>query len=337
MELRRSQAKCYLKTMSIHQYVTGAEIRELTTPRPLRLALDVALIWAFILGSLWFHAHFMTWWSFFIAFATIATRQHALNNFVHEASHFNLTRNRKLNDWVSDAFCATPHLINTENYRRAHLPHHTHLGSFEKDQEIKYRFLLKGWGLPKYLLLCLSGFLSWKMSASKYLFQASAQKSERGAFVRYLGLVAFNNLLLLGYCWWLDAPLSYFYLWVLPLFTLTQLLALLRVVAEHQPQSYAERPSESFDTDLVPAITRTIPSGALQKFALAPLNFCYHHEHHELPMIPYPNLPRLYALLMQRGYYEAHPEFQGASYFSVLRQLVGARPATSEMKAAYES
>ncbi len=52
------------------------------------------------------------------------------------------------------------------------------------------------------------------------------------------------------------------------------------------------------------------------------MNFCYHHEHHLAPGIPFCNLPRLHCLLRARGFYAPQDDRIGDTYLGTLYRLV---------------
>ena len=301
-------------------YVTADELKSLYVLCPWRIASDLALDWLWILAAI------AAWgWSrhplaLGCAFVIVASRQHALNNWVHEAAHYSLTRNKALNDWLSDAFAATPHFISTADYRAKHIPHHSYLGDPHKDTELKSRFLITGSHLWKRVLITLLGGVAWQ-TLHTYTDRMPID-APRGARARYGVLMVTSNSLLALWAWHWGAPLSWFYLWALPLVTLTPLLATLRVIAEHQSVEYAAAGHEQFDQPLAPAITRTIETSRLTAFLLAPVNFNFHFVHHAWPAIPYTSLPALSQLLSAGGYYQRNPQFYGRSYAAVLAQLM---------------
>lgn len=307
-------------------YVTEEEVRALYAPRPARVALDLACDWLLILGSI------AAWGAtkhplvLVLAFLVIGARQHALNNWVHEASHFSLTRNRKRNDLVSDIFAATPHLITTAGYRAKHMLHHSHLGHPEKDDEFKSRYLLSGSHFFSRVGMTLLGTAAVATLKTYTGLKPTPAPQQDSQLVRFLALAGISNALILGWCWLWGVPFAWLYLWVLPLITVTSLLATLRVVAEHQSEEYALAGQEQFDEQLSPAITRTIDTDFLTSFFLAPVKFNYHYEHHVWPAVPYTSLPALSELLRERGFYKANPDLYGSSYYAVLSRLIWPKP-----------
>lgn len=303
------------------RYITNEELRGFYLISPWRIAIDTTITWATVFGAIWLWAVTANAASYALAFFLIATRQHALNTFVHEAAHFNISRKKWWNDFLSDVLYATPHLINTDSYRGKHLEHHKHLGDHNRDQEFKARYVIRGTRFLRYSVTTLSG---WGLlhAVRSYVPSLSDRRAPRR---RYVLLVALTNGLLFAYCWAVRAPWAFLTLWLLPLFTLTLYISMLRVISEHQSESYATEGKEIFDADIKPAYTRTIAAGPAERYVFSPLNFCYHNEHHWFPAVPYTQLPRLHRLLLDRGYYSANPGLRGDSYVAVIKSLVLAK------------
>ncbi|MGI9499279.1 MAG: fatty acid desaturase family protein [Geminicoccaceae bacterium] len=317
-------------------YIRAAELKPFYRPCPWCVAWRLAADWLMILGSIAAFGTVPHPLVFVIAFGIIAARQHALNNWVHEASHFSIARNKFRNDLISDLFAATPHFIATADYRAKHKLHHTDLGHPENDTEIKSRFIIRGWKAWRrglFSLLGVSAFLTMRTYGDKMPTSARGQRNGR---MRFLVLVATTNAALFAWCWAWGVPFAWIYLWVLPLVTLTSLLATVRVIAEHQSLDYARDGREQFDEALDPAITRTIDAGPLAAFFLAPVRFNYHLEHHTWPGVPFTSLPALSRLLRERGFYEANPQFYGSGYAEVLWKLIKPQSALELREVAAE-
>lgn len=301
----------------VRDYITPVELQAFYQRNAWRYVRDGIAIWVVILAALAAAIRLDHLLVTVIAFAVIAGRQLALNNMVHEASHYLLTRNKKWNDLISDIFFAAPHLISTEGYRGKHLPHHSHLGHPPDDDEFKYRYLFRG---KRFVWRSLFAVLGGPSLVTAAAYGKGVPRT--GSAARSLMLIALTNGALLLYCWALGSVWAYFYLWLLPLLTLAGYLGTLRVVAEHQPVSYSYLPAEDFDSPLEPPLTRSIPAGPIERFFIAPLNFCYHFEHHAFPAVPYASLPGLHRLLRERGFFTEYPESIGPSYSTVLLSLI---------------
>jgi fatty acid desaturase len=303
------------------------EVRALYATDPGAVVQTTAGTWALILSSLTVWATYPTWAVFAVAFLVIATRQHALNNLVHEAAHYSISRNKVLNGWISDVLYATPHLINTEGYRKKHLMHHAALGDPILDTEVKPRYLITGWNFWKRFALAMVGYEAY-LAVRTYTDQpdAGTKQGLRGPI-----LIVLTNGALFLYCWALGTPFAYFYLWLLPLFTLTMFISTLRVIAEHQPEEYARLGIMNADAKM-PLFTRTITAGWMERFVFGPVNFCYHREHHLIPGVPFANLPKMHNVLRERGVYAADDPALAESYLGTLYNLVlpeRTRPGTA--------
>lgn len=71
-----------------------------------------------------------------LAIFAIGACQHRLTTLAHEASHYMLFRNRKLNELASDWLCMFPMWSTTHTYRLQHLAHHQHVNHPELDPDI---------------------------------------------------------------------------------------------------------------------------------------------------------------------------------------------------------
>jgi fatty acid desaturase len=303
---------------TVQDFLSKEELQRLYQIDRWAIVRATLFTWGLIGVSLWAWAVTRQPLVLIVGFVVIATRQHALHNLVHEASHYSISRDRALNDWISDIVFAAPHFISTEGYRRKHLLHHQHLGNPELDTEHRPWQQIRGLALLKHSILALSGY-----QALVAVWSYRDATASGGALpIRFAALVALTNGAIAAYCFWLGTPWAYVYLWVLPLFTLTIYLDMLRVIAEHQTVDYAAGEEDPAAT--IPAFTRSIASGALERFVFGPVNFCFHLEHHLAPGVPFARLPELNRLLSARGFFSDPDSRLGQSYLGVLSQL--ARP-----------
>jgi fatty acid desaturase len=68
--------------------------------------------------------------------ALMGAGQHRLTTLGHEASHYILFKNRKLNELVSDMLCMFPVLSTTHQYRLQHLAHHQFPNDPQRDPDV---------------------------------------------------------------------------------------------------------------------------------------------------------------------------------------------------------
>ena len=83
-----------------------------------------------------------------IAILVIGTRQHALAVLSHDATHFHVSRSKRLNDLLSNLLAAWPMAFSSSGYRRWHLQHHRTVGSDDDPELMMYRMFGKKWS-PK--------------------------------------------------------------------------------------------------------------------------------------------------------------------------------------------
>ena len=241
-----------------------------------------------------------------IAVLIIGSRQHALFIITHDAAHYLLFENRKLNDLVG-RLCAMPSGLSMCSYRVIHRMHHNNLyGELDPDTALHGGYPRGQWYLVKKLLKDLSGLTAWKTYAY-FLFAAPALNTATHKALRPLddtserlrsdarsdrNLVIGFHLLLFAFFAWSGYLLQYLVLWVLPLVTVVQAILRLRAIAEHGATTDFSSPLTAARTNLGPAWLR---------WALFPHNVGYHIEHHLYASVPMHNLPRLHAEMKKTG------------------------------------
>ena len=243
-----------------------------------------AIVIAGVFATVLVHQQLSTPLSFALAFILMGGWQHHLAVLHHEAVHYLLFRNRKLNEWVARYFLGYPVGL-TMGYRRIHLAHHRHLGD-EGDPDLPNYA-----GFPARLAKLLT-VAARNLSGVSVWSQAQLERSNDTPR-EIAGLVATQlavfSLFALAGSWQL-----YLTLWLLPLATWTKTLTHLRNLVEHVEVPTGPRQVSRW---------RTIYCGAIEGFFVAPLNFNYHAEHHLYPQVPFYNLARLHRRLIESPRY----------------------------------
>jgi fatty acid desaturase len=283
-------------------------LRELTQLNDVRSALAVLQTVSFALGAL--AAALLLWHPpvVLLAIVFIGTQQHAMFVLAHDAAHYRLLRNRRLNDAVG-RWLGTLTGISMCSYRVVHRLHHNDLYG-PNDPDIA----LHG-GYPRgkgYLLRKLAGDLAginaWK--TFHYFFGNPALNAATGTALRPLddtapalrraarrdrwGVVAFHVaapavLLAAGGA---QALVAYLVLWVVPLISVAQVILRVRAILEHGAVADLSSPLTAARTNL---------AGPLARLFLFPHHVNYHIEHHLFPAVPHYHLPRLHRELAARG------------------------------------
>ncbi|HEX7052947.1 MAG TPA: fatty acid desaturase family protein [Burkholderiales bacterium] len=240
------------------------------------------------------------------AIVVIGTRQHALFVIAHDAAHYLLFENRKINDAVGRA-CATVQGLSMCTYRVIHRLHHNNLyGELDPDTALHGGYPRGKAYLVKKLLKDLSGLTAWKTYAY-FLGGAPALNTATNVALRPLddtsarlraeakrdrnAVVVFHVAMLLLFVF-TGYGIQYLVLWVLPLVTVVQAILRLRAIAEHGATSDFSSPLTAARTNLGPAWLR---------WMLFPHNVNYHIEHHLYASVPQHNLPELHRELARRG------------------------------------
>lgn len=243
------------------------------------------------------------WWAWPIAAIFIATRQHALVTLMHEASHYHLLSNRKLNDIISDLFCAFPANVTTAGYRYQHGEHHRHTNT-EQDPYWVVMQAQQAWHFPRAPLRAAAVFLGdclgfyvadhakaigpWTyLSRLAGKSQPKLTAGEHLRYVLFMGTLVTSLTLAGGW-------LHYLLLWLVPQSTVMMAFFRLRALGEH--------PLEENNTLSELHESRDTSSRLLERILIAPLNTHYHLTHHLFPSIPFNNLPRMHAALAQAGF-----------------------------------
>jgi fatty acid desaturase len=133
--------------------------------------------------------------------------------------------------------------------------------------------------------------------------------------IGFLAIMCLWNGLFLVACTMAGRWYFYIILWVYPLFTVAQFINIARTCAEHQPDGFPVA-----ELDKPPVVRTTLPS-LVEKWLMYGINFNYHLEHHLWPQVPFFNLPKLHAHLVEKGYYKQRPDLLQRSGFGSLWRL----------------
>jgi fatty acid desaturase len=267
---------------------------------------DVAVLAAAIGGALYFWPNPLV---IVAAVIVIGTRQHALFVIAHDAAHYLLFQNRKINDFAGRA-CATVQGLSMCTYRVIHRLHHNNLyGELDPDTALHGGYPRGRAYLVKKLLKDLSGFTAWKTYAY-FLGGAPALNTQTNVALRPLddtseklknearsdrNLVIAFHVFLFALFAWSGYLVQYLVLWVLPLVTVVQAILRLRAIAEHGATTDFSSPLTAARTNLGPAWLH---------WALFPHNVGYHIEHHLYASVPQHNLPALHGAMVKHGLLE---------------------------------
>ena len=275
----------------------GAEaIRELQTMRDWRSLLSLALNWGIIFAAFGLVAVWTNPLSAILAIFLIGGRQLGLAVFMHDASHHALFSNPKMNDFAGNWLAAYPIWGDLLPYRPYHLQHHAHTWTEkDPDRSLASPFPISSKSLRRKVWRDLSGQTGWKRAVATWRrdldrSHGKVQRMDGGGIRRLKGVVV-TNAVLFGILLAVGAPFLYL-LWVLAWFTSYSLAMRIRSIAEHSMPNSIENEFGN---------TRTTLASWWERLFLAPNRVNFHLEHHLLMRVPHYNLPRMHALLREKG------------------------------------
>lgn len=228
----------------------------------------------------------------------IGSRLGALSNLAHEAGHKRLAKNRTLNYLLGTFFTGYLVLQEFHAYVDMHVKrHHINFGSKKSDPDYCYHIEEGLYGkytkdvfLKKYIYkpLLLNGLINYV----KHILVSRGPNYQAYKFYfyfmyAYLGII-FSLLLYLKYVKYL------FLFWLIPYFTVFQLIGWFIDIAEHFPLM-----NNKIDIQM----SRNRFSHPIEAFFFNAHNENYHLVHHLRPAIPFWNLPKAHKILMEDSDY----------------------------------
>ncbi len=289
------------------------QLQKLMRPAPGPFLLQWLLAWMTIIAVVFAAAHLHSAWVIVPAILLVATRQNLLALLMHEQCHWLCSRARWA-DYFCELLVAYPLLVTLEGYRRVHLSHHT---AYFTDNDPDYlRKQGEEWTFPqqrlyffRMLLRDLFGMNLARTMKSKGMSESASFAKANFTPPRWLRPAFFGALILtltLTHTWTL-----YLLYWVLPLFTVMQLIVKWGAISEHKYNLIQPQVEES---------TPLIVLRWWERLLLPNLNFTLHIYHHWYPGIPACHLHKVHRLFRDAGLIEEQNVFHG--YGEYLRSLL---------------
>lgn len=263
-----------------------------------------------------------SYWFYPLSVLLIGSRQRALTSILHEACHLTLARHRGLNNFLGRWMAGCAVFQSYDAYRKSHVVnHHCFLGDPDRDPDYincietglaavrTPREFMRGFVLKTILLGNVPNYL-------KYLFVNRLAAITRNP-VEMVGLLLVQGLIFAA----LQASAGiygYLLFWLVPLLTSFQVVGWLSEIAEHY-RLYERKSSLEMTRNRFPAWWERIFIGMHGDN--------YHQTHHLFAGIPFWNLKRAHAVLLNDPAYRALNEFNGGIVSapggrkSVLRQV----------------
>lgn len=251
------------------------EVRILAQPSAWQWILRVLGEWLQIAGLMGLAGAWNHPLGYLLAAWAVGARQHALGMLGHDAAHFAISRNKRLNDAIGAWLVFWPMGGGLDAYRRFHFAHHRKTGQAEDPEHPFKKGRPLEWPLPwprGFLARTVAKDLVGLGSPNLLRLGALAPPTRildvagpLGWALFHLGLVAYFEL------WWMAG------IWALAFVTSHWACFRLRVWTEHTGT----------------AGTHPIRASAWQRWLFLPQNTFHHAEHHRYPSVPSWNLPEV--------------------------------------------
>jgi fatty acid desaturase len=302
-----------MQQLSVDGYLTAQERQTLLQKQDWKAVLAIAGHWGWIAFALLLPYFYFNPFTVMLSLFVLGGKQLACAILLHDASHYAVFKNKRLNDWVGNWLGAYPIMQDMLRYRPYHLTHHLHTGLDEDPDLLLTRgYPTSGKSMARKFFRDLSGQTGVKASIGLLLMQLGYLEYNLGnniqrvsqkdrtwsafarVFYRQLGGPIAANLVLWALLYFFASGWCYL-LWVGAYLTTFQFCIRVRSMAEHSMVTDSRDPY---------ANTRTTYANFFERLLFAPYNVNYHVEHHLLMGVPAYNLPKMHRLLKQRGYFE---------------------------------
>lgn len=275
-------------------------IKGLSRLKPWRAFLAIALDWLVIILCIVL-CEKISYWFYPLAFVIVGTRYHGLEAMMHDAVHYRLHSNKKVNDFIGE-LSVWPMGLSVYLYRYLrHFSHHKNIGTlkdahvFQSYKRYPERFNIPthGWQLFRNCVTVAVNFPGevWlgQIYRNAKLFPTLSKK--RASVWIGFQLAIFLFIIIGSLIWGLKVVWIYLLFFVIPFIWIAVFSRYLRLLSEHFGIPTAQ-PGPFPGSD-----TRTVLVSWPIRAMLWPHNLNYHLEHHWYPSVPFYNLPALHQLL----------------------------------------
>ena len=248
------------------------EIRSLMVRNPWTALIAFSIVVgqtgiAFAMGKLGFHY----WWvSLLVAYVVGAFANHANYVIIHDATHNLIFRRQGWNIFVA-ILADLPNIVpGAMGFRVYHLKHHSHQGDYEHDADLanhwEARLVGNVWYRKAIWLMLFPFFQITRPPRLKAITMW-----DRWLCLNFVSTLVYD-IAVVWFCGWA----GFFYLALSFLFSVGLHPVGARWVQEHYTYEFDQETTSYY--------------GPMNRLAL---NMGYHNEHHDLPSIPWNNLPKL--------------------------------------------
>jgi len=249
-------------------------------------------------------------WSWPLAIVLMGRANAQILSLMHDAAHRLLFAERRVNDFVGRWLLGYPAWTPTDAYRRVHAAHHREeFGPDEPDLALYAGYPISRDSLRRKLTRDATGRTGWKLMKSFLRNVRSKDAKVRLTTAKILAVqaVLLGTAIASGH-WWV-----YPVLWLLPYLTVWRVINRLRSIAEHGGMRASKDRRQT---------THTVAQHALARFFVVPYRIGLHLAHHVDSGVPFRNLPKFHAALLEAGYITDEIEYSG---YPALWRALGSR------------
>ncbi|HEV7780822.1 MAG TPA: fatty acid desaturase [Chitinophagaceae bacterium] len=301
--------------LSYKEWRTGLQPRYAIVWRD--IILGYVALFLLLALSVWLQIHYPGWVILNIILIALATGYFIayLSLFIHEAGHFNIHPDKKINDRLAAIFLCTWVGLDIKTYRKIHWMHHVHLGTPE-DTEISYHNAIT----PSFILETITGLHLLKVIRKKSdpsLLTATMKKHSRNMLLAGLFL---NALIVAG------AIYSGFWhiavIWCAAMFIFFPFFATMRQILEHRSE-LAEAKTD-YTRSPHGKLSRLFVSGLFSS-SFGAAGFNKHMIHHWDPQVSYTRLKDIEQFLLQCDAVKNIVRSSQTSYLVSFKKLISAK------------
>ena len=216
--------------------------------------------------------------------------QRLVSEWIHEASHFNLYNDKKINDFLSDLLLGFIFATPIKSYRVNHLKHHITKDYFSnEDIELRVLHFESGKSLCIALikdLLCLNA-LNMFIRSKNYGKELGLEVAKLILLVRKYRVVILSQTTLLVLVV-LSNQLPLLCIYYFTLLSIYPMVNRIRTYGQHvclfAPRGFCLAGSQ---------VSRTIFASRIEQVLICSPVIMFHHEHHLYPSLPYRTLRKI--------------------------------------------
>ena len=233
--------------------------------------------WAVIFGVISFSIWMNDWIVYLISVWIIGAYQYAIGEALfHEASHFNLFKTKKLNDYLEWVY-AVPFFVDMFQYRKEHTDHHYKMNT--TDDHITRDYEYQGLNKPNRNIFWIWFIKPFTGYACFFYFRFSIKLNPLKSSIKFAIFWAPT----ISIFWYFDVLHILALYWFVPFVTTFTIFFYWAEIAEHYNTKSGLRSDLGFLKNMFHH------------------NGGYHHIHHMYPTIPWYRLPEAHKALTPAG------------------------------------